>query len=432
MGAGKGYLTFAVADYLANTLHSEAETVGVELRPDMVQLCNATAGKAGLGHLSFAEGSIDGYDSAGTSVLIALHACDTATDDAIAKGIAADAELIVVAPCCHKQIRREIETANAPTPLDYLLRHGIFVERQAEMVTDGIRALILEYFGYSTKVFEFISDQHTPKNVLIVGQRTGASASAIRRSSKRSRMPKRCSASASTISKARPGFSRRRGRWAGACRGRAAWRSARAVQSVSGMGVFHQLTTPSSSAAVLGPVSTLHTTGWVRANCSAAAAQGHAMGVAHFLEAADLVDDFGRRRLISAVGRAPHIGAGEHTGGEGAGGDDRGAALEAGRHERVEALLLDEVVAVGEEEHVPVADLEGVEQHGHFIDAEADGRDEALAAQFIEGTIAAASSGRPSASCCPRRHASGCRCRGPAGYRSGPGRGAAGWPRTSA
>ncbi len=173
MGAGKGYLTFAVADYLANTLKSEADVVGVELRPDLVTLCNGIASGAGLGHLSFAQGSIGNYDSAGASVLIALHACDTATDDAIAKGIAADAELIVVPPCCHKQIRREIEAAHASSPLDYLMRHGIFVERQAEMVTDGIRALVLEYFGYSTKVFEFISDQHTPKNVLIVGQRTG-------------------------------------------------------------------------------------------------------------------------------------------------------------------------------------------------------------------------------------------------------------------
>ena len=91
----------------------------------------------------------------------------------VSEKIAANAELIVVAPCCHKQIRREIETANAATPLDYLLRHGIFTERQSEMVTDGIRALVLEYFGFSTKVFEFISDQHTPKNVMIVGERTG-------------------------------------------------------------------------------------------------------------------------------------------------------------------------------------------------------------------------------------------------------------------
>lgn len=178
MGAGKGYLSFAVADYLAQTLKSDAQVVGVEMRPDMVALCNEIAGKAGLTGLSFSLGSISDYDAAGASVLIALHACDTATDDAIAKGIAAEAELIVVAPCCHKQIRREIEAAAAATPLDYLLRHGILLERQAEMVTDGIRALLLEAHGYSTKVFEFISDRHTPKNVMIVGQRTGRGKSA--------------------------------------------------------------------------------------------------------------------------------------------------------------------------------------------------------------------------------------------------------------
>lgn len=173
MGAGKGYLTFAVADYLAETLKSEALVTGVEFRRDLVTLCNRIAGETRLSRLDFVEGSIADFDSAGVSVLIALHACDTATDDAIAKGIAADAELIVVAPCCHKQIRRQIEAAHAATPLDYLMRHGIFVERQAEMVTDALRAQILEYFGYATKVFEFISDQHTPKNVLIVARRTG-------------------------------------------------------------------------------------------------------------------------------------------------------------------------------------------------------------------------------------------------------------------
>jgi len=172
MGAGKGYLTFAVADYLANTLKSDASVVGVEMRPELVTLCNGVAAQSQLSHLSFAQGTIDAFDCAGTSVLIALHACDTATDDAIAKGISAEAELIVVAPCCHKQIRREMETANARSPFDYLTRHGIFIERQAEMVTDGIRALVLEYFGYETKVFEFISDKHTPKNVMIVASRT--------------------------------------------------------------------------------------------------------------------------------------------------------------------------------------------------------------------------------------------------------------------
>jgi SAM-dependent methyltransferase len=172
MGAGKGYLTFAVADYLKQNLGRSAEVVGVEFRDDLVKFCNDTARATGIGNLSFAQGTIENFDSAGADVLIALHACDTATDDAIAKGIAAGSELIVVAPCCHKQIRREIETSNRGNALDFLMKHGIFVERQAEMVTDAMRAMILEHFGYSTKVFEFISDVHTPKNVLIVATRT--------------------------------------------------------------------------------------------------------------------------------------------------------------------------------------------------------------------------------------------------------------------
>src|SRR5690606_9747173 len=104
-------------------------------------------------------------------VLIAWHACDTASDDAIAKGIRHDADPFVVAPCCHTPIRRDVAKTQAKNELDYLRKHGIFIERQAEMVTDGLRALILEYFGYQTKVFQFISDTHTPKNVLIVGER---------------------------------------------------------------------------------------------------------------------------------------------------------------------------------------------------------------------------------------------------------------------
>ena len=121
--------------------------------------------------MNFVEGSIKEYDSKNTNVLIALHACDTATDDAIYKGITANADLIVVAPCCHKQIRREIEKHKTKNELDFLLKHGIFLERQAEMLTDGLRSLILEYFGYTTKVFEFISDAHTPKNVMIVAEK---------------------------------------------------------------------------------------------------------------------------------------------------------------------------------------------------------------------------------------------------------------------
>lgn len=169
MGSGKGYLTFALYDYLTNVLKLEATVTGVEFRPDMVALCNKIAQNTGFSTLNFVEGTIEDYDSTGTNILIALHACDTATDDAIYKGITANADLIVVAPCCHKQIRREIEKHKASNELDFLTKYGIFLERQAEMVTDGIRAMILEYFGYKTKVFQFISDAHTPKNVLVVG-----------------------------------------------------------------------------------------------------------------------------------------------------------------------------------------------------------------------------------------------------------------------
>jgi SAM-dependent methyltransferase len=169
MGSGKGYLTFALYDYLKNVLHLETSVIGVEFREDMVNLCNQIAQKTDLDGLKFLQGTIEDYDSTDTNILIALHACDTATDDAIYKGITAQADLIVVAPCCHKQIRREMEKNKVDNELDFLLKYGIFLERQAEMVTDGIRALILEYFGYKTKVFQFISDAHTPKNVLVVG-----------------------------------------------------------------------------------------------------------------------------------------------------------------------------------------------------------------------------------------------------------------------
>ena len=169
MGSGKGYLTFALYDYLTNVLNLETSVTGIEFRPDMVELCNNIAKSTDFKNLNFTEGTIENYDSTDTNILIALHACDTATDDAIYKGITAQADLIVVAPCCHKQIRREMEKNKASNELDFLMKYGIFLERQAEMVTDGIRAMILEYFGYKTKVFQFISDAHTPKNVLVVG-----------------------------------------------------------------------------------------------------------------------------------------------------------------------------------------------------------------------------------------------------------------------
>lgn len=165
MGSGKGYLTFALYSYLRKK-NSRVKITGVELRKDLVEKCNKIAAASDYMGLHFDEGSIQKYVLPNTDMLIALHACDTATDDAIAKGILAKATHIICAPCCHKQIRKQISPTNI---LQEITKHGILLERQAEMVTDTIRALLLEAHGYKTKVFDFIAAEHTPKNVLIVG-----------------------------------------------------------------------------------------------------------------------------------------------------------------------------------------------------------------------------------------------------------------------
>ena len=169
MGAGKGYLTFALHELLTQRLKLDVDIKGVEIRPDLVLKINEIIKSSGLKGLEFVESSIEAYRPEKLDVLIALHACNTATDDAIAKGIRAGAELIVCAPCCHKQIRQEMEHSGIT---DAMTRYGIFMERQAVMVTDTIRALMMEYHGYKTQVMEFIEMEHTPKNVLLVGRKT--------------------------------------------------------------------------------------------------------------------------------------------------------------------------------------------------------------------------------------------------------------------
>ena len=171
MGAGKGYLTFALHEFLTQRLNLDVDIKGVEIRPDLVLKINEFIKSSNLKGMEFVESSIQDFHPEKLNVLIALHACNTATDDAIASGIRAGAELIVCAPCCHKQIRQEMERTGR---YDAITRYGIFLERQAVMITDTIRALILEYFGYKTQVMEFIEMEHTPKNVLLVGRKTKA------------------------------------------------------------------------------------------------------------------------------------------------------------------------------------------------------------------------------------------------------------------
>ena len=173
MGAGKGYLTFALYELLTQKQNMDVDIKGVEIRPDLVLKINEIIKSSGLKGLEFVESSIEAYHPEKLDVLIALHACNTDTDDAIASGIKAGADLIVCAPCCHKQIRQEMERSGC---YDTITRYGIFLERQAVMITDTIRALILEYFGYKTQVMEFIEMEHTPKNVLLVGRKTSKNA----------------------------------------------------------------------------------------------------------------------------------------------------------------------------------------------------------------------------------------------------------------
>ncbi|TAG30476.1 MAG: SAM-dependent methyltransferase [Verrucomicrobia bacterium] len=174
MGAGKGYLTFA----LAALLGERAKITGIERRADLVAICNRIAAETGFGtHLEFVTGDITSATPAAApelDVLIALHACDTATDDALAAGHAAGAGLLVVSPCCQKELRPQL---SSPEVLAGALRHGIFQERQAEFVTDALRAQLLECVGYRTKVFEFISTEHTAKNLMITAIRSSAASS---------------------------------------------------------------------------------------------------------------------------------------------------------------------------------------------------------------------------------------------------------------
>lgn len=163
-GCGKAYLSFALHDHLQQA-GVQAEVIGVELRADLVTLCNDIVHELSLTGLRFETGDVSRCDAGPLDVMIALHACDTATDHAIHAGLRAGASIIMCSPCCHKQIRPQLLS---PHPLRPLLQHGIHLGQQAEMLTDGLRALWLEACGYSTQVFEFVALEHTSKNKMIL------------------------------------------------------------------------------------------------------------------------------------------------------------------------------------------------------------------------------------------------------------------------
>lgn len=170
MGCGKGYLTFALYEHLRRTLDRPVRVTGIEQRADLAESSNQVAASHSLDGLQFITGTIGSTALPAADIVVALHACDTATDDALATGIAAGARLLVVAPCCHRELAAKLVP---PAALSDAMRHGILFQREAEFVTDALRAALLEAAGYEARVFEFISPEHTSKNLMI---------SAVRRS----------------------------------------------------------------------------------------------------------------------------------------------------------------------------------------------------------------------------------------------------------
>ena len=167
---GKGYLTFAVAQLLKDMGHDGVRITGMDLKADVIKRLNAAASEAGLERLRFVEGDIaDCAQPTLQPAVLALHACDTATDIALAKAIGWNAPLILCAPCCQHELYGQVDSA----VLKPMLKHGLFKERYAALLTDALRCSLLEQHGYRVDVLEFVDPEHTPKNTLIRAVYTG-------------------------------------------------------------------------------------------------------------------------------------------------------------------------------------------------------------------------------------------------------------------
>jgi hypothetical protein len=170
-GAGKAYLSFAIHDWLRHSRGIDAQVTGVELRADLVQQGQQTIDTLALEGMHMQAGDVRSHNAGQMDVMIALHACDTATDHAIHLGLQAGAQIILCSPCCHKQLRPQLLS---PGPLRSVFQHGIHAEQQAEMLTDSLRALLLESQGYDAQVFQFVALEHTQKNKMILAVKRAA------------------------------------------------------------------------------------------------------------------------------------------------------------------------------------------------------------------------------------------------------------------
>ena len=175
LGCGNAYLTFAAHRFLTSRAGA-VETIGVDVRPDMVSRNASLADELGMTGLTFETGTIlDSGVDAPVDVVLALHACDTATDEALARAVRWGAPVVLAAPCCHHDVQRQIaEGPGAPAPYAGLARHGILRERLADVLTDALRAQVLRMVGWRVDVVEFVDSRHTPRNAMLRAVHTGA------------------------------------------------------------------------------------------------------------------------------------------------------------------------------------------------------------------------------------------------------------------
>lgn len=163
-GCGKSYLTFAIYHYLYEIKGKDVQILGLDLKEDVIAHCNQLKDKYGYKNLQFLTGDIKDYTGQDeVDMVVTLHACDVATDYALYKALKWNAEVILSVPCCHHEVNRQIKNE----ALQPMLEYGIVKDRMAALVTDSLRALMLEKQGYETQLLEFIDMSHTPKNILI-------------------------------------------------------------------------------------------------------------------------------------------------------------------------------------------------------------------------------------------------------------------------
>lgn len=172
LGCGNAYLTFAMHQYL-KSIGIEVEVIGIDIRPDSRKRNEEIAMRLGIeSSIHFQAEEISQAKVELVDVVIGLHACDTATDDAIAWAVEHDAKLLFIAPCCHHDLQAQM--VETPDPWQVVMKHGLLKERFADLLTDALRAHILKLVGYRSEVIEFVGGEHTPRNLLIRAVKTGA------------------------------------------------------------------------------------------------------------------------------------------------------------------------------------------------------------------------------------------------------------------